>query len=166
METAPADLEALIAAAVARALADRDAQAQIDAATAQAEADRRRAQQLADEEAMLVANAFAMLPLAIQIAAELERVAHDTRPLKVAFFDATGRYCGWQETRADLIELHASDEYRRIAWRPEWNGLREVALPMTGPWMLTALPIPNLANIPGGVEEAANSFVTAPRAAD
>lgn len=95
---------------------------------------------------------------AVDKAIELERVAYARRSIKVAMFDADGRYCGWAHHRADLLDRQAADPITRLAWRDEWDdlGTVEILLPDGRGTGVHRLAIPDLADIPGGLEEAAS----------
>ncbi|ATC34115.1 hypothetical protein CA606_18245 [Caulobacter vibrioides] len=111
----------------------------------------------ADRQAAL-AQMFGGLASAVEKAIELERVSYAARPLKVALFDPAGRYCGFSDHRADLTDQLESDPFTRLAWRPEWDDLEqvEIALPSGRGTGVFRLAVPDLADIPGGLEEAAS----------
>lgn len=135
------DLEALVASAVEKALARRAAE---EAAAQQAE-----------QEAQLGAS-LANLAVAIDAAIELERFTFATRTIKVALFDGGGRFCGHAENRADLIDQQEADTFTRLIWRAEWDDLmpEPVVLPSGRVTDTLRLPVPDLADVPGGPEEA------------
>ena len=87
-------------------------------------------------------------------------------------FDADGRYCGQQTGRAELIDLSADDPFTRLLWRPEWDvepiyeEVRYGGVGPDGPAMRTRqamrLPIPDLADIPGALDEISRPFAEYP----
>jgi len=159
--------EAVAAALAARDEADRLARAEAETALAAEQIDLGLAR-LVDAVAFAIAveqqkaaelsRAFDGLAAALDAAVALERQAYATRPVRVAVFDQDGRYCGYTDNRADLLDLHEGDAFTRLAWRPEWDELQPqpIVLPSGTVTPTLRLPIPDLADIPGGLEEAAS----------
>lgn len=158
--------QTVAAALAARDEADRERLAAAEAARVQEVIDRAFAGLLAaidvaraleaDRQAA-IGQMFGGLAEAIDKALALERTAFAVRSVKVALFDADGRYCGFSDHRADLTDQHESDPFTRLAWRPEWDGLDqvEITLPSGRGTGVYRLAVPDLADIPGGLEEAA-----------
>lgn len=181
------DLAARVAVLVAEAMErERAAIRSQERAALIAEAQADAAEAEAAERDELIARAFERLPAAIDAAAvveaereavvraafdglarafeaalALEVEAHATRSLRVAMFDGEGVFVGSMEARADMIDLHASDDYSRIVWRDEWDALRPVWVEGSRPPRYV-LPIPNLAELGVTPEEIARPFAAYP----
>lgn len=157
MEISPDDLTAMLAQAAQAAVdatykaiaerervtaADREAQEARQAAEAEEDARRGADTLEAAQKAEGVAWAgdlFGNLARAIAAAAELDRVAHETRNVKVAMFDAAGAFMGVAEGRADLMGATVDGEHplpdwakpppiTYVEWKPEHDDLMAAAL--------------------------------------
>lgn len=162
------DVAAMVAEAVAAALARRDEEEAARVVALEVEQGQvwtanlfaglsaaiDAAAVIEEEEAQALSAAFAGLSDAIDAAIELEKEAWAKRTIRVAVFDTDGRYCGYADNRADLIDHQRADDFVRLLWRPEWDEL-ELALVEVAPgFSVMRLPIPDLADIPGGHDEA------------
>lgn len=158
--------EAVAAALAARDEADRERLAAAEAARVQEVIARAfgglltaidAANAIEVERQAALGQMFGGLASAVEKAIELERSAFAGRSIKVALFDADGRYCGFSDHRADLTDQLESDPFTRLAWRAEWDSLEqvEITLPSGRRTGVYRLAMPDLADIPGGLEEAA-----------
>lgn len=159
--------EAVAAALAQRDAADRERLALAEAARSQEVIARAfaglmsaidAASAIEAERQAALGQMFDGLAQALDKALELERAAFAVRSVKVALFDADGRYCGFSDHRADLTDQLETDPFTRLAWRPEWDDLEqvEVTLPSGRGTGVYRLAVPDLADIPGGLDEAAS----------
>ncbi len=148
------------------------------AASVSAHLDALAAAQQADQEAAEAARqAFALqrwahnmaaffdaLPAALEADRRARIADHAMRSVKVAVFDPEGVCIGVQESAADALAAQISDDFIRLAWRPEWDGppvvemVRDGGVGPEGPALrlrqAQRLPVPHLSDLPSEEVEA------------
>jgi hypothetical protein len=156
IDAADPDVQALVAALAAQVVSKIQADAEAASANATIDLALSRlvdavafAVAIEEEVTARIADSLDGLTVAIERAWRWQVETHATRPLKVAVFNAEGRFVGVQDGRADLINLQQPDGFTRLAWRSEWNDLPMVAEAETGPRRFALRPdMPALAAIP------------------